>query len=433
MSIGSNNDNVRAVYSFLPSAESGDSLSQNNLCQLFYNHPELVGTLPDDFWERMDALAQRDEDYANFIMHCRYFEEPAQSCLSYKYLRKAIRKAQVPLAFLRLGITYSKGIGTKPNHALAGYFYEKALTMGVTEAESLIDKEYDNGTKDISAEIENALKFGDDIAPETKDRYRKRLERERLKKNYGYLSRLRNHLNQFYPDYSQEKAIADILEDFHTTDADIFYSTCTTNNYAEINSDLEESLLHQLYAPIAKDNAMRQLFKEYNTRVLRDEEHALCKCYNNFISVYDNLSKDNRVKKVKISAESIELFPYVNVPALSLWRRHALRCILSLKDVHPVIKDHYLANLDNDERLLDICEGVSHQDLQLLLILFVELNINLDVLEKANLSILNSFMKNDRRSLANCLNLFADRLNEACIDHQLPIFTADTLPQITLN
>ena len=433
MSEGYINVENKSVFSHLPSAERGDVSSQNELCRIFYEHPEITGTMPDDFWEKIEACAQKDEDYANFILHCRYFEKSSQSNLSYEHIRRAIRKAQIPLAFLRLGITYSKGIGTSVNFALANYFFDKARTMGCPEADSLIEKEYDLGEKVISREIEIALTSGEDISPETMSRFAKRLEKERLKKNYGHLSRLREHLHLFYPDYSQEKAIDDILNNHDTVDADIFYSIFTRDNYDEICMDVQECILHQLYAPVSQDEEMIQLFKEYNTRLLRDEEHALYQSYINFTNVYDTLSKDNRVKKAHIPEETVELFPYINVQGLSLWRRHTLKCLLSLKEVHPVIKDRYLENLGNDDRLLDICEEVRDMKLQSFLISFVEVNINLEVLEKKNLAILNAYRHNDRESLANNLNDYVKRITDAGIACQLPIFTPETLPSIEID
>ena len=56
----------------------------------------------------------------------------------YLEARKAVRNATNPKAFLRLGKLYAQGIGTKENHVLSNYFYEKALAMGCKEAESLI-------------------------------------------------------------------------------------------------------------------------------------------------------------------------------------------------------------------------------------------------------------------------------------------------------
>ena len=48
----------------------------------------------------------------------------------YHEARKAIRTATDPMAFVHLGQLYAQGIGTRENHVLANYFYDKALAMG---------------------------------------------------------------------------------------------------------------------------------------------------------------------------------------------------------------------------------------------------------------------------------------------------------------
>ena len=102
----------------------------------------------------------------------------------YLEARKAVRNATNPKAFLRLGKLYAQGIGTKENHVLSNYFYEKALAMGCKEAESLIDHEYDTGQRSIVRDIVTAMENIEAVAPYKIERLKSRLEKERpLKKN----------------------------------------------------------------------------------------------------------------------------------------------------------------------------------------------------------------------------------------------------------
>lgn len=79
--------NKKKTYEYLASAESGNTTAQKRLCQEFYANKGSVSTLPDDFWKRVDKIAQQGEDYANFLMHCRYFDDPHKSSLSYEYIQ----------------------------------------------------------------------------------------------------------------------------------------------------------------------------------------------------------------------------------------------------------------------------------------------------------------------------------------------------------
>ena len=88
--------------------------------------------------------------------------------------------------------------------------------------------------------------------------------------------------------------------------------------------------------------------------------------------------------------------------------------------------------LDSDETLLNIFEEVKDKDMQLFLVSFVEVNIDIDILEKKDLSLLHTFRDNNLEPLAECLNAFVSRLTESGIKHQLPTFTSQNLPTIEL-
>ena len=83
----------------------------------------------------------------------------------YYHVRIAVRDSKDPQAYLRLGTLYAKGIGTRENHVLANYFYEKALAMGCLKAESYIEQEYESGARDIVEDAKRILSVPDAIAP----------------------------------------------------------------------------------------------------------------------------------------------------------------------------------------------------------------------------------------------------------------------------
>ena len=89
-------------------------------------------------------------------------------------------------------------------------------------------------------------------------------------------------------------------------------------------------------------------------------------------------------------------------------------------------------HLDSDEQLLNVCEEVKDEDLQLFLISFVELNIDTDSLEITYQKLLNSYRSHRLDELANHLNTFVSRLTAVKIEHQLPTFTPENLPHIKL-
>ena len=354
----------------------------------------------------------------------------------YLEARKAIRGGKDPKAFLNLGSLYAQGIGTSENHTLAYYFYEKALNMGCQEAEKYLSHEYDTGMRDIVKDFIHAVNMTDsidDIPPAKMARFKRQMEKERIKKNYGILSRLRDDLHIFYPDYNHEKAFDDILNDRDTINADICYALSTIDNYSDVDVDTAESLLSQLYVPITQDTDLFQrILDSENGDLLDSNVGEILQCLVNFTHSYDMICKKYEVEKKDInSITAIDMFPYLNVPLMSLLRRQAFRCILSIKDIGHYM-DEFLDHLDNDEHLLNICETVHDEDIQLLLISYIELNIDINNQQAEYLSLLHSFRNHDMDALAQRLNIFVKKLTDANMEHQLPEFTPDTLPPIVL-
>lgn len=361
-----------------------------------------------------------------------------EAAKQYLDARKAIRGGKDPMAFLSLGKLYAQGIGTTENHVLANYFYEKALDMGCKEAENYISHEYNTGSRDIATEFIHAVNMADsidDIPLAKMDKFRKQIERERVKKNYGILSRLRDDLHLFYPNFDHEEAFDDILNNRNTVNADICYALSTIDNYSDVDVDLVESLLSQLFAPITQDTDLYQrIIDSDNGDLLDSNVGEILQVLVNFTHAYDNICNKYEVDKKEInSITATDMFPYLNVPLMSLLRRQAFRCVLSIKNLGSYMKD-YLEHLDNDGYLLNISETVVRDgDIQMLLISYIELNIDIDNQQADYLSLLRSFRNHDLDALAKRLNEFLTKLTDSDIEHQLPEFTSDTLPPIELS
>ena len=343
--------------------------------------------------------------------------------------QKALKGGKDPRAFLHLGILYAQGIGTEQNDMLATYFIKKALDMGSKEAEEYINNTYESGMKDFATEIVSLVGDESSMTLEKIAKLRARVEVERKAKNYGNLSKIRKYLTLIYPEYNRDQAIDDIMNGRETIDADILYSTCTSDNTSEVYIEHQESLLCQLYAPVnMEDNVWEQI----NLEVLGKDENELAQAIVNLTSSYDKICKRYNICRKEIyTLETMDLYPYLKIPELVLLRRQGFRCLLSIKDVEPPINE-FLNNLTDDKLLLDICEKIKDQDLQLFLISFIELNIDLDALEINSLQLLMAFRNNNLAPLVEHINAFVDRLSKAYIKHHLPIYTTENLPPINL-
>ena len=197
---------------------------------------------------------------------------------------------------------------------------------------------------------------------------------------------------------------------------------------------LVESLLSQLFAPITQDTDLYQrIIDSDNGDLLNSNVGEILQCLVNFTHAYNNICKKYKVDKKEInSITATDMFPYLNVPLMSLLRRQAFRCVLSIKDLGPYM-NNYLEHLDSDDYLLNICETVHDEDIQLFLISYIELNIDINIQQTDYLSLLRSFWNHDLDVLANYLNEFAKKLTDSDIEHQLSEFMPDTLPPIELT
>ena len=195
--------------------------------------------------------------------------------------------------------------------------------------------------------------------------------------------------------------------------------------------ELQDRLLQQLYTQVDIDD---KVWKRIKTDALSKDERELAQTLVNFTSSYDKVCKKYHVKKKEIyNLNTIGFYPYIKVHTLATLRRQGFRCLLSVKDVDPTIRYLFLECLGSDEKLLNVCETIRDQNLQLFLISFVELNIDIESLELNSLALLRAFRNNNLRPLAEHLNAFANRLDRVGIKHNLPFYTLDNLPIIDLS
>ena len=303
--------------------------------------------------------------------------------------------------------------------------------MGCKEAEEYVCRQYQAGKKSFSTDVEAYIGDGNSVSRETIVKLRAKVEVERKVRHYGNLSRIRHYLPLVYPEYNREKAIEDILNDRESLDADILYSTSTADNRSEIYIELQDRLLYQLYAQVNSDD---DVWEQINTDVLDKDESELAQCIVNLTSSYNTICKKYNVEaKYIYDLDTLGLYPYIKVSDLALLRRQGFRALLSIKDVAPIIKHKFLHCLDSDEKLLNVCEEIKDQDIQLFLISFVELNIDIESLEINSLSLLKAYRNDHLMPLVEHINAFVNRLNKTGIKNHLPYYTLGLLPPIDLS
>lgn len=350
---------------------------------------------------------------------------------SYEEARIAVRERKDASSFFNLGLLYAKGIGVRKNNVLANYFCKKAVSLGCEEAKAYEGIMYESGEIDFPEQIKCMLGNAETAFPETIAELKKKIEVERKAKNYGYLSRLRDQLPTFYPEYNKEKAMDDILSCRDTLDADIFFATSTGDNRSEVYVEKQDRLLQQLYAPVEEQIVFGE---ETNPDFLDETVRDFVACLKNLKEAYHTICQHFNIKEQDFSTpESLRILPYMKVSDLLRLRYQGLRCLLSIKDVDPIICDKFLDNLYKDDELLNICELIKEQNLQLFLISFVELNIDIESIEIVSWRLYRAYKRNYLEPLVEHLNAFAERMKSLEVELNLPVYTTETLPPIDLS
>ena len=150
---------LEAVTPLLRSAKNGNPKAKQQLCLLFYEFPIQLNKMDDDLWDEIEEQADNGQGYALFAMHCRYYKMGTQNDIAFKYIRRLLEIEEMPLGFLRAGICYNWGLGTKQNHAIGCRYYQRAIDGGCYQAYSYLGQEYDNGSDLIPADKEKAIEI----------------------------------------------------------------------------------------------------------------------------------------------------------------------------------------------------------------------------------------------------------------------------------
>lgn len=259
-------------------------------------------------------------------------------------------------------------------------------------------------------------------------------EQLRLKKDYAAFAKASKYFPFFYPGYSDDEAMADILADRETVFADIFYATNINRLHHEVDVPRQELLLRQLFAHVTKDQPLLSRIKRAEAEdILQEDECTMLVGLNNLNEYYSPLCDTYKVEQQKIfSAPTMTTVPFIHPIVLPRLRRQNFKCLFSLRNVEKETMDVFFKHLSDVDFLLDHASKFFDFDLQMFLIEFVGLNIEISNIQYNQHRLLERYEEHDLDALADYLNDFICRLDKACIPHHLPTYTAANLPEISL-
>ena len=155
-------DYSEALDIFLRFAVGGNIASQEKICEIMYKlsmdeaNRLLLRKLDTSFYNKISAIAVEGKAWANFAMHCYNYNKNHSEALN--YLLKSFQDVEIGLAYLRLGIVYDWGLGTKVNISHAEKCYLKALELGCNYAYSYAAQHYRYVKQDLDLALEYAKK-----------------------------------------------------------------------------------------------------------------------------------------------------------------------------------------------------------------------------------------------------------------------------------
>ena len=85
-------------------------------------------------------------------------------------------------------------------------------------------------------------------------------------------------------------------------------------------------------------------------------------------------------------------------------------------------------DVESKRIVLDVAEKTKGEDLQLFLIEYVELQLEMDNLFEYTERLQTMYLDNNKQGIADVLNAYVKRLDEHSVSHQLPLYTTENLP-----
>ena len=240
----------------------------------------------------------------------------------------------------------------------------------------------------------------------------------------GYLRQRRQHFDVLFPDYKPER-----IEngDFaNERDFKLFYAAHTEFKRDNIVTDYA---LSDIFKPFDDAKLRDAIISSGNSKIVNAGEFA--QAIINYLEAYNNLCEINP----QIQKEHIDNFDFgmlVPIASAVQMQEYGMQTMKALISVRSLFGDKWpdiLSNYNNHEKLLDIAEVMDHnQDLQLLLIEYVEIQLELDDFFQYIEKVQTMHFDNNRQGIADELNAFVNRLNDNSISNNLPYFTTENLP-----
>lgn len=244
----------------------------------------------------------------------------------------------------------------------------------------------------------------------------------------GYLRRLKDHYDILFPEYNPE--IITKGDFSNEQNFKLFYAAHTNLQGDEYVTDFN---LSDIYKPMNDDISLSKVIALKNGKIVNAGD--LDKAITSFIYAYNNICNEIRsVCKQQIDDFDFSMIvPYASPVRIQTYNMQIMKCLLSVVHLFKDKKQMIIINLCEWNKLLDIAEGIEDEGLQLLLIEFVECQMEMSDFFVSISRVQVACLDGKKQVIADELNRYIDELNKNGIEHQLPHYTIENLPDVMID
>lgn len=194
------------------------------------------------------------------------------------------------------------------------------------------------------------------------------------------------------------------------------------------DAEKKDNVLLQLYKPLINDKSFEQVKMEFVSKISGISD--FWDVANNIFDTYENLCKMFSILPVaynKLRKE--DLYPFISCKTVDSYGRDIVKCFISM------YKSRQCDILNcrqpiSDEKLLEVAEKAHDEDVQLFLINFVEVHIELQEILLNNKKDYVAYLNNDIQKLLDRINRFKEKLDESGIQNALTAFDENHINSI---
>ena len=238
----------------------------------------------------------------------------------------------------------------------------------------------------------------------------------------GYLRTRSKHFDILFPDYRPDSIINGNFS--NERDFRLFYVMNTVFKNDQMISDMGISM----WNPLRKDKSYNEVVKSKKGDIVLAGNFN--KAIESYIYAYNIICEEypSIQKEVIDDFQFSMLVPFCSPEQIQNYCMQTLKALISVRSLFGDKWKDVLTNLKDQDKLLDIAEVTENENLQLLLIEYVELQIEADDIFKHANNLSTLYMDSDKKGIATELNNYLKRLDDNGIAYDCPLFTEDNLP-----